>query len=51
VFISKGCAIAKYDIKKILEIQEWLNGYPRKILNGKSAIEVVEEELKKEHVG
>lgn len=50
-FIPKGCAIAKYDTKKILEIQEWLNGYPRKILNGKSSIEVVEEELKKEHVG
>lgn len=46
-FIPKGCAIAKYSTKEILEIQEWLNTYPRKILNGKSAREVVQEELKK----
>lgn len=39
-FIPKGCAIAKYSTKKIMEIQEWLNNYPRKILNGKSANEV-----------
>jgi IS30 family transposase len=46
-FIPKGCAISKYSKKEILEIQEWLNNYPRKILNGKSAREVFEEELKK----
>lgn len=46
-FVPKGCAIAKYSTKEILQIQEWLNTYPRKILNGKSASEVVEEELKK----
>ncbi|MDG2769584.1 IS30 family transposase [Vibrio parahaemolyticus] len=46
-FIPKGCAISKYSTKEILEIQEWLNNYPRKILNGKSAREVFEEELKK----
>lgn len=46
-FIPKGCAIAKYSTKRILEIQEWLNTYPRKVLNGKSAEEVVKEELKK----
>ena len=45
-FIPKGCAIAKYSTKEILEIQEWLNTYPRKVLNGKSAREVIEEELK-----
>ncbi|MBC7087847.1 MAG: IS30 family transposase, partial [Tissierellales bacterium] len=38
---------SKYSTKEILEIQEWLNNYPRKILNGKSAREVFEEELKK----
>lgn len=46
-FVPKGCAIAKYSTKDISEIQEWLNTYPRKILNGKSAKKVVEEELKK----
>lgn len=42
-FIPKGCAIAEYSTKMILEIQEWLNNYPRKILNGKSANEVIKE--------
>lgn len=46
-FVPKGCAIAKYSAKRILEIQEWLNTYPRKVLNGKSARQVIEEELKK----
>lgn len=46
-FVPKGSAIAKYGTKDIVEIQEWLNTYPRKILNGKSASEVVKEELKK----
>jgi IS30 family transposase len=46
-FIPKGCAIAKYSTKEILEIQEWLNNYPRKILKGRSASEVVQRELKK----
>lgn len=46
-FVPKGCAISKYSTKEVLEIQEWLNTYPRKILNGKSANKVVEEELKK----
>lgn len=44
-FIPKGCAIAKYSTKKILEIQEWLNSYPRKILNGKSANTIVNETM------
>ena len=46
-FIPKGCAIAEYSTKEILEIQEWLNDYPRKILNGKSANEIAKEELSK----
>lgn len=46
-FIPKGCAIAEYSTKEILEIQEWLNDYPRKIFDGKSANEVVQENLKK----
>lgn len=46
-FIPKGSAISDYSTKDVRDIQEWLNSYPRKILNGKSAGEVVEEELKK----
>ena len=46
-FIPKGCSIAKYSTKRILEIQEWLNNYPRKVLQGKCANEVVKEELRK----
>ena len=46
-FIPKGCAISEYSTKDIQDIQEWLNTYPRKILKGKSAGEVVEEELRK----
>jgi IS30 family transposase len=43
-FIPKGSAIAEYSKKEILKIQEWLNSYPRKVLNGKSAKEVIREE-------
>lgn len=46
-FVPKGCAISKYSTQAIMDIQEWLNTYPRKILNGKNAKKVVEEELKK----
>ncbi len=46
-FIPKGCAITQYSRNETLEIQEWLNNYPRKILNGKSANETVREELKR----
>jgi IS30 family transposase len=45
-FIPKGCSIAKYSTKEILDIQEWINNYPRKILNGKSANEAIQEEIK-----
>lgn len=40
-FIPKGCAISDYTSKEILELQEWLNNYPRKILNGRSANEIL----------
>ena len=42
-FIPKGSAIAEYSIEDILKIQEWINNYPRRVLNGKSSREVVEE--------
>ena len=46
-FIPKGCTIAEYSKRIILEIQEWLNNYPRKILDGKSANEIVQKESKR----
>ena len=46
-FIPKGCAISDYSTKEIQEIEDWLNNYPRKILNGQSAIEFIESELNK----
>ena len=46
-FIPKGSAISDYNTKDIKEIQEWLNAYPRRILKGKSSLEIIEEELGK----
>ena len=44
-FIPKGCAISDHGSKEILKIQEWLNDYPRKILDGRSANEMLLQEL------
>lgn len=38
-FIPKGCDISKYSRKQIQTIEDWLNNYPRKILNFKTAEE------------
>lgn len=46
-FVPKGCAISKYSTKDIQKIEDWLNNYPRKILNGKSALGFVTEEKRK----
>ncbi|MFS8501547.1 MAG: hypothetical protein FWJ59_07080, partial [Caldicoprobacter sp.] len=42
-FIPKGSTIAEYSIEDILKIRGWINNYPRRVLNGKSFREVVEE--------
>lgn len=42
-FIPKGCAIAEYSTKMVFKIQDWLNTYPRKILEGKSAREIIND--------
>ena len=42
-FIPKGSDISKYTNKRIKEIEKWLNSYPRRVLKGLSAIEVLEE--------
>lgn len=44
-FVPKGCAIAKYSTKEISTIQDWLNTYPRKVLDGRSANEFTQENL------
>jgi IS30 family transposase len=44
-FIPKGADISKYTKKEIRQIEEWINNYPRRILNYLSAREVFEKEL------
>lgn len=39
-WIPKGDDIGLYTSKEIAEIQDWINDYPRKIFNGKSAREM-----------
>jgi len=46
-FIPKGSAISDYSTKAILDIQEWLNTYPRRVLKGKCSLEIIVEELGK----
>ncbi len=42
-FIPKGSDISKYTNKRIKEIENWLNSYPRRVLKGLSAIEALEK--------
>lgn len=44
-FIPKGCDISKFTRKQIQAIEDWINNYPRKILNFKTAEEVFIQEL------
>jgi IS30 family transposase len=44
-FIPKGCDISKFTHKQIKRIEEWINNYPRKILDFKTAEEMFIEEL------
>jgi len=36
-FIPKGVDISTFSYKQIMQIQHWINNYPRKILGGLSA--------------
>jgi IS30 family transposase len=38
-FVPKGCDIGEYTREGLRKIEEWINGYPRKILNFKTAEE------------
>ena len=40
-FIPKGSDISKYTSKRIKEIENWLNNYPRRVLDGLSAMDVI----------
>lgn len=44
-FIPKGSDISKFTHKQIRRIEEWINNYPRKILNFKTAEEMFIQEL------
>ena len=44
-FIPKGCDISKYTCKQIQVIEDWLNNYPRKILDFETAEERFIQEL------
>lgn len=44
-FIPKGCNIGWYTCADIRSIEEWINGYPRKVLNFKTAEELFMKEL------
>ncbi len=44
-FIPKGCDISKFTCKQIRRIEEWINNYPRKILEFKTAEEMFIQEL------
>ncbi len=44
-FIPKDCDKGCYSKKKIREIQDWMNNYPRRILGGELANEVIRNTL------
>ncbi|MEG2283798.1 MAG: IS30 family transposase [Bacilli bacterium] len=44
-FISKGNLIENYSCKQINKIANWMNNYPRKILNYKTPLEALQEEF------
>lgn len=47
-FFPKGMSFEKISEKKIQKIEKWMNGYPRKLFQGKSANEIYIQELKME---
>ena len=44
-FIPKDSLIENYSYKDINKIAEWMNNYPRKILNYKTPLESLQEEF------
>ncbi|HPS08279.1 MAG TPA: IS30 family transposase, partial [Kiritimatiellia bacterium] len=46
-FIPKGADIGTYTLKRIKEIEDWMNNLPRESLGGRTAAEVQQEEINK----
>ena len=44
-FIPKGSSIGNYSKAEIREIQDWMNNYPRKILNGRTPAQLLRDEF------
>ena len=44
-FVPKGCNIGNFTRADLCKIEEWINGYPRKILRFKTAEELFIKEL------
>ena len=44
-FIPKGSAIGDYSKSEIRGIQDWMNNYPRKILNGRTPAQMLQQEF------
>lgn len=44
-FIPKGSSIREYSKPKIKAIQDWMNNYPRKILKGKTPVQLLKQEF------
>lgn len=49
-FIKKGELIEKYSYKEVNEIVNWMNNYPRKILNYKTPLEALLEEFEDKNI-
>ena len=49
-FIPKGTSIDDYSFKYINNSVNWMNNYPRKILDYKTPIEALKEEIKDEKI-
>jgi IS30 family transposase len=46
-FIPKGTPISQYSTQYIKETQDYINNYPRRILNGTSSAKLFQKELEK----
>ena len=44
-FVPKGCDMGEYTLEALRKIETWINRYPRKILNFKTAEEPFAQEL------
>ncbi len=44
-FIPKGCEMKSFSKPNVRKVQDWLNNYPRKILNGKTPAMLLKQEF------